>query len=137
MSSWPACWVGVIASRTEATQELAAGPDALVVVEVEDDVFFEDGDEGEAVAEVDRLVEEVPEEVLEEVLEVGLDASSPESEPHPTRVSAATAAVARVRWVARRGMLCRLPGAGEGDVIPGLRPRPAARRGPPGCRRRG
>ncbi|HBO55253.1 MAG TPA: hypothetical protein DD664_09750 [Janibacter terrae] len=106
MSSWPACWVGVIASRTEATQELAAGPDALVVVEVEDDVFFEDGDEGEAVAEVDRLVEEV----LEEVLEVGLDASSPESEPHPTRASAARAAVARVRWVARRGMPCRLPG---------------------------
>jgi hypothetical protein len=48
--------------------------------------------------------------VLEEVLEVGLDASSPESEPHPTRASAARAAVARVRWVARRGMPCRLPG---------------------------
>ena len=86
--SWPACWVGVMASRTLLTHELAAGAAALVEVPdvlLEALRLLEDEDEvaDEAVAEVEVLAAEL------------LDEPS-ESEPQPTRAKTARPAAARV-----------------------------------------
>lgn len=90
--SWPACWVGVMASRTLLTHELAAGAAALVEVpdvllealrllEDEDEVADEVADDD--VAEVEVLAAEL------------LDEPS-ESAPQPTRARTARPAAARV-----------------------------------------
>lgn len=86
--SWPACWVGVMASRTLLTHELAAGAAALVEVPdvlLEALRLLEDADEvaDEAVAEVEVLAAEL------------LDEPS-ESAPQPTRARTARPAAARV-----------------------------------------
>lgn len=86
--SWPACWVGVMASRTLLTHELAAGAAALVEVPdvlLEALRLLEDEDEvaDEAVAEVEVLAAEL------------LDEPS-ESAPQPTRARTARPAAARV-----------------------------------------
>lgn len=113
MSSWPACWVGVIASRTVLTQALALGPPlAVVLAEAElledgrelldDDAVVEDADEDEE--DADSLVEDVAEEV--EVV-----APPPVSDPHPTRARTARPAAARGRWLERVGMPAGYPRA--------------------------
>lgn len=84
--SWPACWVGVMASRTLLTHELAAGAAALVEVPdvlLEALRLLEDEDADDDVAEVEVLAAEL------------LDEPS-ESEPQPTRAKTARPAAARV-----------------------------------------
>ena len=84
--SWPACWVGVMASRTLLTHELAAGAAALVEVPdvlLEALRLLEDEVADEAVAEVEVLAAEL------------LDEPS-ESAPQPTRARTARPAAARV-----------------------------------------
>ncbi|MFX4286254.1 hypothetical protein ACQBJO_12760 [Janibacter sp. G349] len=97
MSSCPACWVGVIASRTCLTQALAAGPEAVAEVvreeELADDVF--DEDEGEDVADVEVVELDVFAPEVDDEEEVELP--SPESAPHPARARTARPAAARVR----------------------------------------
>lgn len=141
MSSWPARWVGVIASRTCVTHELASGPAAL---DEDEDEVAEDDDE-----EVDEEDEELLVEVLERVdelldvadallLEVAVS-SAPEP-AHPTRASTAALVATRERRRARLDMLCRLPattpGPGSGEprlpVSPWGRRRGRSARRPPG-----
>lgn len=86
--SWPACWVGVMASRTLLTHELAAGAAALVEVP---DVLLE----------ALRLLEDEDEVADDEVVEVEVLAAElldepSESEPQPTRARTARPAAARV-----------------------------------------
>ena len=112
--------MGVIASRTLETQELAAGPavaelllGALVVEELEEDVFDDEADAG------DELLLDAVVEVVDAVDE--LAPSSPESVPHPTRARTAMLAAARVRCGARLDMSCRLPAAGRASRLLSLR----------------
>lgn len=88
--SWPACWVGVMASRTLLTHELAAGAAALVEVPdvlLEALRLLEDEDEDEVADDEVVEVEVLAAELLDE---------PSESEPQPTRARTARPAAARV-----------------------------------------
>ncbi|CAM3972946.1 hypothetical protein JAAN108728_05085 [Janibacter anophelis] len=92
--SWPACWVGVMASRTLLTHELAAGAAALVEVPdvlLEALRLLEDEDE---VADADEVADDDVAEV--EVLAAELLDEPSESAPQPTRARTARPAAARV-----------------------------------------